>query len=80
MMFSELKLSSETRERLRCWNETWENVLNPISEIRWPDARVGREWIQEGYALVAQMQKELGSDYVVVEGFAVYDPDIDQRT
>jgi hypothetical protein len=68
-------LSAGLRARLRAWNHTWETVLDPVSEIRWPDPEVGREWIAEGEALVVELRRELGPDVPVVAEFAVYSPD-----
>lgn len=69
-------LSQDLRRRLREWNRTWETVLDPIADIRWPDPAVGRQWIAEGNALVHDLQSELGPPVRVVGDFAAYDPDI----
>ncbi|SDZ32559.1 hypothetical protein [Herbiconiux ginsengi] len=68
-------ISDSLRLRLRNWNHTWQTVLDPVKEIRWPDAEVGRRWIAEGESLVRELQVELGPQVRVVEGFRVYDPD-----
>lgn len=73
-----LQISDELRLRLQNWNRIWQSVLDPIEEIRWPDAEVGREWIAEGESLMSDLQVELGPQVRVVEGFRVYDPDGEQ--
>lgn len=75
MLLSGLDLSPETRNRLREWNEIWEHVLNPISEIRWPDVDVGRKWYREGLDLIRTVQQEVGPRFRIVNGFSAYDPD-----
>ena len=70
-----IDISPELRQRLRAWNQTWEVVLDPVIEIKWPDPAVGREWIAEGDALVRDLQREIGSSLRVVGDFAMYDPD-----
>lgn len=78
MLLTGLELSPETRQRLREWNEVWETVLNPISEIRWPDVEVGRAWYQEGLDLVRTVQREVGPRFRIVNGFSAYDPEKEQ--
>lgn len=75
MMLSWLPLSIGVRRRLKAWNQIWEEVLDPVTEIRWPDPDVGRQWIAEGAALVRDIQGELGPSYRVRGEFAAYDPD-----
>jgi hypothetical protein len=70
-----LPISDSLRLRLRSWNRTWQSVLDPVLEIRWPDPEVGRQWIAEGENLVRDLQRELGPELHVVQGFRVYDPD-----
>ena len=70
-----IDISPELRERFRSWNRTWQVVLDPIFEIKWPDPEVGREWIAEGNALVRDLQREIGPSLRVVGDFAAYDPD-----
>jgi len=70
-----IDISPALRKRFRAWNQTWQVVLDPISEIKWPDPDVGREWIAEGNALVQDLQHEIGTKYRVVGDFAAYDPD-----
>lgn len=72
-----LPISDELRLRLRNWNHTWQTVLDPVKEIRWPDAELGRQWIAEGESLVRDLQVEL-PQFRVVEGFRTYDPDREQ--
>lgn len=74
-----IEISPELRDRFRVWNETWQVVLNPIFEIRWPDPEVGREWIAEGNALVRELQREIGPNLRVIGDFAAYDPDADEK-
>lgn len=74
-MSQTVPLSAGLRARLRAWNRTWETVLDPVVEIRWPDPRVGREWVAEGEALVLELRRELGPDIRVVGEFAAYSPD-----
>ena len=68
-------LSTELRRRLRAWNRTWETVLDPVSEIRWPAREVGIAWAAEGTSLVRELQTQLGPTYRVVSGFDAYDPE-----
>ncbi|MDX2378108.1 hypothetical protein M4I32_15055 [Microbacterium sp. LRZ72] len=68
-------LSPEIRQRLRTWNRTWERVLDPLHEVRWPGVETGRRWIADGELLVHDMQAELGPSIRVVGDFAAYDPD-----
>ncbi len=70
-----LPVSDALRLRVRTWNRTWQSVLDPVREIRWPDAEVGRQWIAEGHILVRDLPAELGPGLQVVEGFLPYDPD-----
>lgn len=42
-----LPISDELRLRLRKWNQIWQTVLDPVEEVRWPDAEVGRQWTAE---------------------------------
>jgi len=70
-----LDLSPDLRQRLREWNRTWMEDLNPEVEIRWPDLLAGRAWASEGRRLVEDLQSALGSGYRVVSGFEAYDPD-----
>jgi hypothetical protein len=70
-----LQISDALHLRLRNWNRIWQSVLDPVVEIRWPDAEVGRQWIAEGESLMRDLQVELGPRVRVVEGFRVYDPD-----
>lgn len=70
-------LSEEVLERIQAWNTVWQTILNPQSEIRWPDSETGRRWIVEGKSLVEAIQAEAGPSVRVVEGFAAYDPDTD---
>jgi hypothetical protein len=72
-----LPISDELRLRLRNWNNIWQTVLDPVTELRWPDAEVGRQWIAEGESLVGDLQAEL-PQFRVMEGFRVYDPDREQ--
>lgn len=71
----EFRLSPKLRARLREWNRVWEVVLDPVTEVRWPDPEVGRAWILEGHRLVDALQTELGTTVQVEAGFAAYDPD-----
>ena len=73
-----LQISDVLRLRLRNWNRIWQSVLDPVVEIRWPDAEVGRQWIAEGESMMRDLQVELGPRVRVVEGFRVYDPDREQ--
>jgi hypothetical protein len=73
-----MPISDALRLRLRAWNQIWQSVLDPMTEIRWPDAEVGRQWIAEGESLVRDLQAELGPQLRVVEGFRAYDPDGEQ--
>ncbi|MFB2597442.1 hypothetical protein ACEXQE_06595 [Herbiconiux sp. P17] len=73
-LLANMPISDALRLRLRNWNRTWQSVLDPVKEIRWPDAEVGRRWIAEGESLVRDLQVEL-PQLRVVEGFRVYDPD-----
>ncbi|MCT9819215.1 hypothetical protein N3K63_02835 [Microbacterium sp. W1N] len=68
-------LTAELRAALRAWNRTWEHVLDPVTEIRWPTRPDGLEWAAEGERLVAELQAQLGPEYRVVRGFDAYDPD-----
>ena len=70
-----IAISPGLRKRFRAWNQTWQVVLDPVSEINWPDPDVGREWIAEGNALVQDLQHEIGTKYRVVGDFAAYNPD-----
>ena len=70
-----IDISPELRERLHAWNRTWQVVLDPVFEIKWPDPAAGREWIAEGDALVRDLQREVGPSLRVVADFAMYDPD-----
>ncbi|WP_105566275.1 hypothetical protein [Microbacterium halophytorum] len=79
MVLGTLPVSAETRQRAASWNETWETVLNPVSEIRWPDANVGRAWYREGLDLIDAIQQELGGRYRVMNGFSAYNPDADPQ-
>jgi hypothetical protein len=74
-----IDISPQLRDRFRAWNETWQVVLDPIFEIRWPDPEVGREWIAEGNALVRDLQREVGPDLQVTGDFAAYDPDASEK-
>lgn len=74
-MGTSIALSPELRRRLREWNETWQTILDPVTEIRWPDSAIGREWIAEGNALVIALQAEVGPAIRVVGDFVAYDPD-----
>jgi hypothetical protein len=76
-LLANMPISDELRLRLRNWNRTWQSVLDPVLEIRWPDAEVGRQWIAEGESLVRDLQVEL-PQFLVVEGFSAYDPDREQ--
>jgi hypothetical protein len=67
-------ISRELRERLWAWNEIWQRVLDPVTEVKWPDPEVGRQWIREGEALVTALQVELGPSVPVVAGFYGYAP------
>jgi hypothetical protein len=69
-----IPISSELRERLWAWNEVWQRVLDPVTEVRWPDPEVGRQWIREGEALVTALQVELGPSKPVVGDFYGYAP------
>ncbi len=68
-------ISPELRYRLRVWNDTWQNVLDPVFEVRWPDPEIGRQWIAEGESLLRDLQEEVGPAFRVVGDFAAYDPD-----
>jgi hypothetical protein len=70
-----IDISPGLRKRFRAWNQTWQEVLDPITEIKWQDPEVGRVWIAEGNALVQDLQDEIGTKYRVVGDFAAYDPD-----
>lgn len=70
-----IDISAELRQRLREWNRTWQVVLDPVIEVRWPDPAIGREWIAEGEALVRDLQREIGPGLHVVGDFAMYSPD-----
>ena len=70
-----IDISPELRQRFSAWNRTWEIVLDPVFEIKWPDPAVGREWIAEGDALVRDLQREIGPSLRVLGDFAMYDPD-----
>jgi hypothetical protein len=74
-----ISISPELRKRFRAWNRTWQEVLDPVFEIEWPDPAVGREWIAEGNALVRDLQHEIGQQLLVVGDFAVYDPDASEK-
>ncbi|MFB2586773.1 hypothetical protein [Herbiconiux liukaitaii] len=74
-LLGSLPVSESLRLRLRDWNRMWQAVLDPVTEIRWPDAEVGRQWIAEGESLGRDLQIELGPQVRVVERFRVYDPD-----
>ena len=67
-------VSADLRKRLREWNRVWETVLDPVTEMRWPDPQIGRAWIAEGEQLVADLQAELGPGLSVVGDFARYAP------
>ncbi|MCK6068490.1 MULTISPECIES: hypothetical protein [Microbacterium] len=69
-----IELPVELRQRIRAWNLTWQTVLDPVFEVRWPDPEVGRRWIEEGNALVRALQDELGPSISVVGDFMDYDP------
>ncbi|MGD8193179.1 hypothetical protein ACEXQB_001645 [Herbiconiux sp. P18] len=75
-----IPISDPLRLRLRNWNHTWQTVLDPTREIRWPNAEIGRRWIAEGESLVRDLQLELGPQVRVVAGFRAYDPDGEQAT
>lgn len=66
---------SELRHRLRVWNDTWQHVLDPVFEVRWPDPEIGRQWIAEGESLLRDLQEEVGPAFRVVGDLATYDPD-----
>jgi hypothetical protein len=70
-----IEISDVLRERVRAWNLTWQTVLDPVREIRWPDPEVGRQWIAEGNALVAALRHEIGMSIRIEGDFAAYDPD-----
>jgi hypothetical protein len=71
----ESALSSALTRDLKAWTRTWQVVLDPVFEVRWPDPVIGREWIAEGNRLVARLQAELGPGYLVVPSFERYSPD-----
>ncbi len=70
-----IRISPELRHRFREWNDTWQYVLDPVFETRWPDSEIGRQWIAEGESLVRDLQEEVGPAFRVVGDFAAYDPD-----
>lgn len=70
----DVHISTELRKRFRVWNETWQRVLDPVTEKRWLDPEVGREWIREGEALVSALQDELGPSVRVRADFYGYAP------
>lgn len=72
---STVSISPGLRSRLREWNRVWETVLDPVTEIRWPDPEIGRRWIAEGDELVRQLQRELGPEVRVIGDFEGYSPD-----
>ena len=77
-LLANIPVSDALRLRLRSWNRIWQSVLDPVSDIRWPDAEIGRQWIAEGESLVRDLQVEL-PQFRVVEGFKDYDPDREQK-
>jgi hypothetical protein len=42
--------------RLEAWTRVWQEVLDPETEVKWPDPEVGRAWIVEGEDLVRQVR------------------------
>ncbi|BDZ40271.1 hypothetical protein [Microbacterium suwonense] len=73
-------LSEALLDDLRSWVRTWQIVLDPVSEVRWPDDEVGRAWIAEGHRLVAAVEAELGAGYVLKHDFDMYGPDHDHTS
>src|SRR5690606_8310394 len=54
---------------LRSWVKTWQTVLDPVFEVRWPDYETGMAWVGEGLRLVAAVEAELGPGYVIKYDF-----------
>jgi hypothetical protein len=71
-----IEITAGLRQRFREWNITWQQVLDPVTEIRWPDPEIGRRWIAEGNSLVRDLQMEVGPAFRVIGDFAAYDPDV----
>ncbi|WP_341955946.1 hypothetical protein [Microbacterium sp. LWH13-1.2] len=69
-----LTIPQELRDRLRAWNRTWETLLDPVAEVRWPDPAIGHRWIAEGEQLVVDLRAELAPGVAVVGDFARYAP------
>ena len=70
-----IHISPKLRHRFRAWNDTWQHVLDPVTEMRWHDPEIGRQWIAEGNSLVRDLQAEVGPAFRIVADFAAYDPD-----
>ena len=64
-------LSAALLQDLRAGVRTWQIVLDPVFEVRWPDDETGRAWVEEGFRLVAAVGAELGPGYVMKYDFDV---------
>jgi len=72
----QLCLDENLSEKLAKWVQVWQEILDPVFEVKWPDAEVGRAWILEGGELCAELQravKKLG--ITVIPSFSIYSPD-----
>lgn len=42
--------------RLEAWTRVWQEVLDPVDGVRWPDPAVGAQWIIDGDMLLKEVR------------------------
>ncbi len=70
-----LDLDDDLSRRLEAWVKVWQEDLDPIFEVRWPDPELGSAWIEEGTRLCAEVQQAVEKlGITVTPSFSMFAP------